>query len=103
MARTPDKTEKHTPESIAHAAAELERLASGLRISASILKGDENQAAIPSIDVRYEPSLTEGLQFLRNWTNEVARCANEARREAAKKPDNNRVRKTGHASGRAEK
>lgn len=103
MARTPDKQEKHTVESISHVANELEQLAAKLRISVRLLSVD-NEPPIGSIGVRYETSLVDGLSFLRTWTSEVQERANDARREAAKKSvGNGRVRKPGHVSDKTEK
>lgn len=103
MARTPDKRETHTIESISHVAAELEQLAAKLRTSASLLKM-EGEPPIPSVGVRYEPALVGGLTSMRTWVNEVQECAHDARREAAKKAARNGgVRQIGHVSGGSKK
>jgi hypothetical protein len=83
MSKRQETAERHTPASIEHVAAQLDRMVTSLRISVGMLNGTPK---INEIHVRYERSLRDGLRFLELWCNEVKSVASDERLEASKKP-----------------
>lgn len=80
--RRQETTERHTPASIEHVAAELEGMVNTLRVSAAMLQGTPK---IGEIQVRYERSMRDGIRFLSLWTNEVKTIVSSERLEASKR------------------